>query len=84
MTIDFEKQVIINNGVETPFTAEQKAVGNEYTAWRDGIEQVTGNESALYEIYPTIKQEYVLVIDIKETTQETVDETITQALQEAY
>lgn len=69
---------------ETPFTDEQKAVGNEYKAWTDGTEQVTGNASALYATYPTLTQEYVLVMDIKETTQETVDETITQALQEAY
>ena len=67
-----------------PFTDEQKAVGNEYTAWTDGTEQVMGNGSAEYGIYPTLTQEYVLVMDIKETAQETVDETITQALQEAY
>lgn len=70
--------------IEIPFTDEQKAVGNEYKAWTDGTEQVTGNASALYAIYPTLTQEYVLVMDIKETAQETVDETITQALQEAY
>ena len=68
VTIDFEKQVIINNGTETPFTDEQKAVGNEYTAWKGGEERVQGNDNATYDINPTMTQEYVVITSVKEDT----------------
>jgi hypothetical protein len=81
MTIRF---ITLTVQSETPFTDEQKAVGNEYTAWTDGTEQVMGNGSSEYGIYPTLMQEYVLVMDIKETVQDAVNTDITQALTEEY
>lgn len=54
VTIDFENQKIINQGVEIPFTAEQKAVGNEYKVWKNGTETVIGGgypESGLTQQY---------------------------------
>lgn len=51
-----------------PFTDEQKAVGNEYTAWKGGEEEVQGNDNAVYDINPTLTQEYVVVTNVKEDT----------------
>ena len=51
---------------EIPFTDEQKAVGNEYTAWKGGEERVQGNDNATYDINPTMTQEYIVVTNVKE------------------
>lgn len=71
---------------EIPFTDEQKAVGNTYTVYNKGSETVL-NENASY-VEPTLTQEYVTVMDIQETiqetTKETVDTSITRALQGEY
>lgn len=74
--------------IENPFSEGQKAVGNEYTAWKNGTEEVQGNANSSYGIYPTLTQEYVTVIDIQDTIQdsieESVDSSIRQALQGEY
>lgn len=96
LTADEVKQLIngmkirypLATPIETPFSEEQIAVGNEYTAWKNGTEEVQGNANSSYGIYPTLTQEYVAVIDIQDTIQdsieESVDSSIRQALQEEY
>jgi hypothetical protein len=83
VTIDFENQKIINQGVEIPFTEEQKAVGNEYTVWRDGTEEIL-NENAIYGILPELTQEYVVVAEMGDISQDAVNNQINEALKGEY
>lgn len=68
-TIDFERQVIIrtteNGVIETPFTAEQKASGNEITAYLKGTEKVL-NDNAEYGADNTLTQNYLFVTGVKQ------------------
>jgi hypothetical protein len=72
------------NPIETPFTEEQIAIGNEYTAWKGGREEVQGNANDDYRVFPTLTQEYVCVTDVGETSQEAVEEAIIETLKGAY
>lgn len=72
---------------ETPFTEAQKSVGDTTTSYNKGLETVI-NDNANFGVEPTLTQEYVTVMDIEETIQESVaesvDSSITQALQGEY
>lgn len=91
LTADEVKQLIngmkirypLATPIETPFTEEQKAVGNEYTAWKNGMEEVQGNTNSSYGIYPTLTQEYVTVIDIQDTIQDSIEESIDSSIRQA-
>ena len=91
LTADEVKQLIkgmtirypLATPIETPFTEEQKAVGNEYTAWKYGTEEVQGNTNSSYGIYPTLTQEYVAVIDIQDTIQDSIEESINSSIRQA-
>ncbi len=48
---------------ETPFTEEQKASGNEYTAWKNGTERVLENDGEEYGADNTVEQEYFTITE---------------------
>ena len=50
---------------ETDFTAEQSAVGNEYTAYNGGTETVLENDGAEYGADNTLSQNYIIVTGVK-------------------
>ena len=65
VTIDFEKQVIIDGeGTEIPFTEEQKLAGNEYIVNKGGTEKIIGNDNAEYGADNTLTQDYILVTEV--------------------
>ena len=50
---------------ETPFTSEQSAVGNEYTAHKDGLETVLGNSNQEFGAENTLTQDYILITAVE-------------------
>ena len=51
--------------METPFTEEQSANGNEYRAYSSGTERVLGNDNAEYGVKNTLSQNYIIVTGVK-------------------
>lgn len=56
---------VSSTSTETPFANEQSAVGNEYTAHKDGSETVLGNSNQEFGAENTLTQDYILVTAVE-------------------
>ena len=55
----------LSTPIETPFTAQQSASGNEYTAYKNGTEKVLDNDGNEYGADNTLTQDYILVTAVE-------------------